>query len=138
MLINWLEVLTISKMSHDIIADALNELMNAKRARKDIVIIDRFSKLLLSVLEIGKNLGYIEYYKTNDTKLEIKFTDKLNQCRVIKPRFNVTKQGIDKYLRRYLPARDMGAIIVSTDKGLMTHQNAIEKNIGGALIAYFY
>jgi len=125
-------------MSHDIIADALNELMNAKRARKDIVIVDRFSKLLLKILKIGKNLGYIEDYKTNDTRLEIKFTDKLNQCRVIKPRFNVTKQGIDKYLRRYLPARDMGAIIISTDKGLMTHQNAIEKNIGGALIAYFY
>ena len=125
-------------MSHDIIADALNELMNAKRARKDIVIVDRFSKLLLKILKIGKNLGYIEDYKTNDTRLEIKFTDKLNQFRVIKPRFNVTKQGIDKYLRRYLPAKDMGAIIISTDKGLMTHQNAIEKNIGGALIAYFY
>ena len=125
-------------MSHDIIADALNELMNAKRARKEVVVVDRFSKLLLKVLEIGKNLGYIEDYKTNDTKLEIKFTDKLNQCRVIKPRFNFTKQEINKYLRRYLPARDMGAIIVSTDKGLMTHQNAIEKNIGGALIAYFY
>jgi len=125
-------------MSHDIIADALNELMNAKRARKEVVIVDRFSKLLLRILKIGKNLGYIEDYKTNDTRLEIKFTDKLNQCRVIKPRFNVTKQGIDKYLRRYLPARDMGAIIISTDKGLMTHQNAIEKNIGGALIAYFY
>ena len=125
-------------MSHDIIADALNELMNAKRARKDIVTVDRFSKLLLKILKIGKNLGYIEDYKTNDTTLEIKFTDKLNQFRVIKPRFNVTKQGIDKYLRRYLPAKDMGAIIISTDKGLMTHQNAIEKNIGGALIAYFY
>lgn len=125
-------------MSHDIIADALSEVMNAKRARKNMVVVDRFSKLLLRILEIGKNLGYIETYKTDGTKLEITISEKLNECKVIKPRFNVNKEKMDKYMRRYLPARDMGAIIISTDKGLMTHGEALEKNIGGALIAYFY
>jgi small subunit ribosomal protein S8 len=124
-------------MSQDLIADALNEIMNAKRSRKESVIVDRYSKLLLKVLEIAKKIGYIEDYKTNDTKLEISI-GKLNHCNVIKPRYNVVVSKIDKYMRRYLPARDMGVIVISTDKGLMTHHEALEKNLGGALIAYFY
>ncbi len=43
-----------------------------------------------------------------------------------------------KYARRYLPARDMGVLILSTSQGLMTHHAALEKNIGGSLIAYVY
>ena len=62
----------------------------------------------------------------------------MNKCNAIKPRYNVTKNKIDKYMRRYLPSKDMGIIIVSTNKGLMTHIDAYDKNIGGALIAYFY
>lgn len=124
-------------MSQDIIADTLNEIMNAKRSRKMSVVVDRHSKLLLKVLEIAKKSGYIESYKTEKTKLEIKIGN-LNECRVIKPRFNVGKDEIFKYMKRYLPARDMGIIVISTNKGIITHIEATEKNIGGTLIAYFY
>lgn len=124
-------------MSHDIIADTLNEVMNAKRSRKENVIVDRHSKLLLNVLKIAKDREYIENYKTDGTKLEIKIGS-LRECKSIKPRFNFTKDEIIKYMKRFLPARGMGVIIVSTSKGLMTHEEAIEKNLGGCLIAYFY
>ena len=50
----------------------------------------------------------------------------------------VTVPEIDKYIKRYLPSKDLGIIIISTSQGLMTHQTAIEKNIGGSLLAYFY
>jgi len=98
-------------MSQDIIADTLNEVMNAKRARKERVIVDRHSKLLTNVLEIVKNLGYIGKYEKDGTKLLIEIGN-LNKCNVIKPRFNVTKEQIDKYLRRYLPAKDLGLFFV--------------------------
>ena len=62
----------------------------------------------------------------------------LLDCKAIKPRFSVNKTQIDKYRRRYLPARDLGIVIVSTNEGLMTHEEALEKKIGGSLIAYFY
>src|SRR3989344_3644562 len=127
----------IFKMSHDIIADTLNEIMNAKRSRKEKVIVDKYSKLLLNVLEIAKKFKYIKDYKTDKTKLEILFGE-LHECKAIKPRYNVNKSNIDKYFRRYLPSVDMGIIIISTNKGLITHHEAFEKNIGGSLIAYFY
>ena len=124
-------------MSQDIVADAINRLMNAKRASQDFVKIKNYSKLLLGVLAIGKLKGYIKEYRIEGGELYIKF-GKFNYCRSIKPRFIVKFAEIEKYVRRYLPARDMGIIILSTSKGLMTHQTAIENKIGGSLIAYFY
>jgi len=124
-------------MSQDIVADALNELMNAKRSRKNSVTIKKHSKVLLAILAIGKLKGYIESYRVEDRNVHIEF-GKINSCKAVKPRYVVKTKDIDKYVRRYLPARDMGMVIISTSKGLMTHQTALEKNLGGSVIAYFY
>ncbi len=124
-------------MSQDIVADALNQVMNAKRARKSSVVVKKHSKVLLGVLAIGKLKGYIKSYKVDGNDLKIEF-GKLNYCKAVKPRYIVKADTIDKYVRRYLPARDMGFVIISTNQGLMTHQTAEEKNIGGSVIAYFY
>ncbi|MEM2956087.1 MAG: 30S ribosomal protein S8 [Candidatus Pacearchaeota archaeon] len=124
-------------MKRDIIAKALNEIMNAKRAGKRICIVQPTSKLLIEIFDIMKSKGYIEYEieknKFNTLKVELK---KLNECGVIKPRFNVKIKDVDKYVRRYLPARDMGIIIISTNKGLTTDKE--ELKAGGCLIAYCY
>jgi len=62
----------------------------------------------------------------------------VTECKAIKPRFTVSKKTLDKYVRRFLPSRNFGFVIVSTSKGLMTHHEAQENKIGGSLIAYFY
>ena len=123
-------------MSQDIISDTLNQIMNAKRAKKNSITVKRNSRLLIGLLEIAKKHRYIESYKAKGNELEIKFN--LNNCKAIKPRFNVGVKDMDKYARRYLPARNFGIIVVSTSSGLMTHDAASEKNIGGSLLAYFY
>lgn len=123
-------------MSQDIVADSLNLIKNAKKARKSELTVNRYSNFLLNVLEIAKKSGYIDY-NLDKGNLKIKIL-KLNDCNAIKPKFNVKVEEIEKYMRRYLPARDFGIIIISTSAGLMTHKEAIEKNVGGSLIAYFY
>lgn len=124
-------------MSHDIVADALNKIMNAKRAGKTIVETTHRSKLLISVLALAKLKGYIKDYKTTGKTLRIEIS-KLNCCNAIKPRFTLTVPEIEKYEKRYLPAKDFGILIISTSKGLITNQTAKEKNIGGSLIAFMY
>jgi len=124
-------------MSQDTISDALNKIMNAKRARKDSVELRYHSKLLLSVLAIAKLKGYISSYKVQNNKLIVEI-DKLNYCKAVKPRYTVKSDEIEKYERRYLPAKNFGIIILSTSKGLMTHQTAKENKVGGSIIAYFY
>lgn len=124
-------------MSQDIVSDALNQIMNAKRARKSSVTIKMHSKLLLSLLALAKLKKYIKDYKLKENQLIIEIGN-IHMCRAVKPRYAVTVEEIDKYIRRYLPARDIGIIIISTSQGLMSHQTAIEKNLGGSIIAYIY
>ena len=126
-------------MSQDILADALNAIRNAKRARKENVRIGKVSKLLIEVLKIMKQRGAIKKYKidTKGKSVEVSLGE-FFECKVVKPRFSVKKDQIEKYRRRNLPARNIGKLIISTSKGLMIHEEAIEKGMGGGLIAYFY
>jgi small subunit ribosomal protein S8 len=126
-------------MSQDIVADGLNMIMNAKKAGKKKIEINRISNLLVEILKIMKQKGAIERYKINAKTKSIEVTPgELVACKAIKPRFTVLRNQIEKYRRRYLPARNMGTVIVSTNKGLMTHEEAQEEKTGGCLIAYFY
>ena len=126
-------------MKPDIIAKALNEIMNAKRAGKKACLVVPVSKLLVNILEIMKKNEYLDYKiekdKFNKIRVEIK---KLNHCGAIKPRFNVGMRDMNRYIRRYLPARDIGVVIISTNKGLITDKELEDKKVGGALIAYCY
>lgn len=126
-------------MAHDIVADALNMMKNAKKAGKDTIKVNIISNLLIEVLKIMKQKGAVKKYKidSKEKSLEIQLGD-LYECRAIKPRFTVTKDQIERYRRRYLPSRNIGTVIISTNKGLITHEEAQEEQIGGCLIAYFY
>ena|SRR3989344_3161687 len=124
-------------MSQDIISDGLNAIMNAKRAGESTLTLEHHSKLLISILALAKLKGYVKDYKIDGRKVSITL-GKLNLCKALKPRYTVDISSFSKYEKRYLPARNFGIIIVSTSKGLMTHQTAIEKNLGGSLIAYMY
>lgn len=124
-------------MSQDIIADTLNKIMNAKRSNKRSVSVKHRSKLLISLLALAKLKGYIKEYNLEENELKIEI-GKLNACGAIKPRFIISVEEIEIFTKRYLPSKNIGTLILTTDKGLMAHQTAEEKNIGGSLLAYFY
>ena len=123
-------------MSQDIIADALNQIMNAKKARKTNVVIQKHSKLLRNILDIAKESGYLNY-EIDGTELKVTI-NKVNELRAIKPRYTVSVKDINKYVRRYLPAKNFGFVIISTNKGLMKSEDAEEQNLGGCLVAYMF
>ncbi|MEA3414298.1 MAG: 30S ribosomal protein S8 [Nanoarchaeota archaeon] len=126
-------------MSQDIVADALNMMKNAKRAKKETIKVKVISNLLIEVLKIMKQNEAIKKYKINSKDKSIEITlGSFTDCKSIKPRFSCEQSQIEKYRRRYLPARNLGTMIVSTNKGLMTHEEAESEKIGGCLIAYFY
>lgn len=126
-------------MSQDIISDALNMIRNAKKVGKENIEVKRISNLLIEILKIMKQKEAIKKYKINPKEKSVEITlGEVSECKAVKPRFTVQKDEIEKYQRRYLPARGIGELIVSTNKGLMTHEEAIQEGIGGSLIAYFY
>lgn len=123
-------------MGQDVVSDALNQIMNAKKAGKKSVELKKHSNLLRNILDIAKESHYLDYsIDKNQMKVEIK---NINEIKAIKPRFTVSKKKIANYVRRFLPARDFGMVLVSTNKGLMRHYDAEKQNIGGCLIAYIF
>jgi small subunit ribosomal protein S8 len=129
-------------MKNDTISDALINIKNHEQAAKKVCYLKPSSKLLLEVLRIMKEAGYIGNYEVvEDGKgnmIKVELLGKINQCRAIKPRYAVKKNEFEKYEKRYLPSFDVGTIIVSTPKGVVTHSQAKEKYLGGRLIAYVY
>lgn len=124
-------------MSQDIVSDTLNEIMNAKKAKKSSVFIKKNSKLLRNVLDIAKDAGYLDYNIEDNNHISIQLKD-LNEFKAVKPRFTVSVKKINQYVRRYLPAKNYGFLIISTNKGLIKHYEAEDQKIGGCLIAYIY
>ena len=125
-------------MSQDIVSDGLNQIMNARRVEKKELVIRIYSKVLVNILEMMKVKGHIDYeVNKKDKSVAVKII-KLNKCKAVKPRYYVSVDEIDRYLRRFLPSRKFGNLIISTNKGLLDHKQAIENKMGGSVIAYFY
>lgn len=125
-------------MSQDIVSDGLNEIMNAGRIGKRELTIKRYSKVLINLFEIMNVKGHISYEVNEEDKTVTVKIINLNECRAIKPRYYVSVGSIDRYLRRFLPSRNFGSLIISTNKGLVDHHEAIASKLGGSVIAYFY
>ena len=127
---------------NDSLANALEQITKYDSLGMSVVLIKPKSKMIMSVLKILHEKGYVGSYEiVEDNKgghLKLHLLKKINGCGVIKPRYPVGLEDYEKTEKRYLPAKDFGVVIVSTPNGLMTHDEAIAKKIGGVLIAYCY
>ena len=127
---------------NDTLATVLSQIDNAVKVGKDTVTTNHSSKQIKTVLSIMHDKGYIgDYEEVVDSKgnyFVIKLIGSLNKCGVVKPRYAVKADSLEKYEKQFLPARDFGVLIISTNQGMMTHNEAKEKGIGGRLISYCY
>ena len=129
-------------MLNDPLAAALAKIFNAEQVGKREVVIRPASKMIKRVLTLMNDHNFIgAFEELEDEKggaLKIHLLGGINRCGVIKPRFSTKKSEFEKWEKRYLPAKDFGIIVVSTPFGVMTHNNAKEKQTGGKLLAYCY
>ncbi len=129
-------------MLMDPIADAMMRIKNAEDAGKREVTLKPASKLLGNILSVMQKRGYIgEYEYIDDGKggmYKVKLMGKINDCRAIKPRFPAKYMELEKWERRFLPAADIGILIISTPMGVMDQDDAKKRKTGGRLLAYVY
>ncbi|NOQ56385.1 MAG: 30S ribosomal protein S8 [Nanohaloarchaea archaeon] len=128
-------------MMHNPIADVMTVLRNAESVGKKECILDYTSNLIISILDIFKENGYIASYKVVDNntggKIKVELIGMINDCKPIVPRHSVKKEDYLKFEKRYLPASNVGVMVVSTSKGIKSH-NEVKGKVGGSLIAYVY
>lgn len=129
-------------MQHDTLAAALSNVMNHERASKKVCTINPTSKAMKAVFKLLNAHNYIgtfeEYSETRGGFMKINLLGNINAVGAITPRFAVQVDEFEKFEKRFLPAKDVGVLVVSTNQGIMTHTEAKQKNTGGKLIAYCY
>jgi len=126
----------------DRLGEAMINLKNSEEASKEECVIKPASKLIGNILKILQKKGYIgEYEFIEDGKAgiyRVMLKGTINDCKAIKPRYPVKKNEYSKWKESYLPAEGFGHLIVTTSKGIMTAEEADEREIGGRVIAYVY
>ncbi|MDI6903396.1 MAG: 30S ribosomal protein S8 [Methanocellales archaeon] len=123
----------------DPLANALSTIKNAENIGKQECVV-KASKLIGSVLKVMQDQGYISGFEFIDDEksFKVQLHGKINKCGVIKPRFSVRKTEFEKWEKQFLPARDFGALILTTSEGVISHYEAKEKGVGGKLLAYVW
>lgn len=129
-------------MRHDLLNDALVALAHADRQGQSQATIQPTSRLIGEVLRIFREHQYIADFAVvadgRGGRFDVKLTRRINRCGVIKPRVAVARRDLELYESRFLPAQDFGLLVLSTSRGVMSHAQARELNIGGKLLAYVY
>ena len=127
---------------NDTLSNTLSKIRNAERIGRKECFVSPSSKIIKQVLKLMKDNHYVgdfkEEYNERGCLIKLNLIGKINRCGTIKPRFAVSKDDFEKFEKRYLLAKGFGMLIVSTNQGIMSHEVAKKKGIGGKLLAYIY
>ena len=129
-------------MLNDPLANMMSLILNNELIGRSECMIKPVSKIIKESLKVMKQHEYIgDFKETEDGRgnyIQLTLIGNINKCGVIKPRYSVKNNEFEKFEKRYLPAKDLGILFVSTPKGIMTHYDAKAKKLGGKLLAYCY
>ena len=127
---------------NDPLANALSSILNDEKIGKHESMASPSSKIIKKVLEVIKDNGYIgdfeEIKNGRGDFIKINLLGNINKCGVIKPRYSIKNDQFEKFEKRYLLARGMGILVLSTPAGIMSHNDAKKKQIRGRLLSYCY
>ena len=122
----------------DPIADLFSRINNAQARGKASVVVPSSNKKI-SLVSLLKDKGYVGSFDVSDSpKPEIEIKLKYFEgTPVIKELKRISKPGLRQYSnKKEIPEINggLGIAVVSTNKGLMTDQEAMEAGLGGELI----
>ena len=127
----------------DPISDLLTRIRNGQQVRKAKVVCPH-SKIKEAILKVLKEEGFIRGFELSEDEkgkiLEISLKYFEGEP-VIKEISRVSKPGMRVYSSvKDMPSfkNNMGVMILSTSKGVMTNSSAKEANIGGEILCRLY
>ncbi|KAJ4746310.1 40S ribosomal protein S15a [Rhynchospora pubera] len=125
-----------------VLNDAMNNMINAEKIGKRQAMIRASSKVIVKFLTVMQKHGYIDEFEHVDDhrsgKIVVELNGRLNKCGVISPRFDISVKDIESWTARLLPSRQFGYIVLTTSAGIMDHEEARRKNVGGKVLGFFY
>ena len=148
--------------------DALNTMLNAEKKGKRQVLLRPSSKVVIKFLEhmmkrgmslkafsrvskyyeithyfsLISKTGYIGEFEFIDDhrggKVVVELLGRINKCAVVSPRYDVKLPDIDKWTKNLLPSRQFGYVLFTTSYGIIDHEEAKKRGLGGKILGFFY
>ena len=124
------------------LSNMFSSLLNNERRHKHDCIVYPASKLMGQVLRVMQKFGYVGEFEFVDDgrggKFKVQLLGRINDCGSVRPRFSSDVSELEKWGKRYLPSRDVGILILTTPKGVVSHKEARDSDTGGQLLGYVY
>jgi len=124
-----------------LVSSLFTTLQNNEMVRNRECVV-KASKLVGEILKVIQRHGYVgafEYIENGRGGLyRIQLLGRINRSAPIRPNFSVGVDEFEIYERRYLPGRGIGVIVVTTPKGVLSHEEAKKLHTGGRLLGYVY
>merc|ERR1712203_590927 len=99
------------------------------------VMLRPSSKVVVKFLSVMQKHGYIGEFEIVDDarsgKIVVDLNGRLNKCGVISPRFDLKLKNFEKFVYALLPSRQFGHVVLTTNKGIMDHNEARHAHTGG-------
>ncbi|BAJ50334.1 small subunit ribosomal protein S8 [Candidatus Caldarchaeum subterraneum] len=125
----------------DLVSALFTTLQNNEMVRNRECIV-KASNLVAEILKVLQRTGYIGAFEYIDNGrgglFRVQLLGRINRSAPIRPRMSVKANQFEMFEQRYLPARNVGILVVTTPKGVMSHEDAKKMKTGGRLLGYVY
>ncbi|XP_058732200.1 small ribosomal subunit protein uS8my-like [Vicia villosa] len=129
-------------MGRRILNDALRSMVNAEKRGKAMVELKPISNVISSFLHIMKHRGYIKDFQVYDPhrvgRITVELQGRLNDCKALTYRQDLKAKDIEAYRLRTLPTNQWGYVVITTPDGVLDHEEAAKRNVGGQVLGYFH
>ncbi len=120
----------------------MSALKNAADGGKATCIIEPASKLLGAMFRCMQESGYIGGFEFIEDgrggQFLVHLNGRINKCGVISPRYDVKLNDLEYWETQFLPGKNFGILILTTSKGVLTHEQARKEGVGGDLLGYVF